>query len=150
MMNQTTERLSLEITRMIDAPRSLVFKAWSDAAHWVHWFGPRDFTVPSCEVDFRVGGSYRAHIRSPEGVDYHCRGVYREIMAPERLVFTFKWDEEGERGQDTLIVITFSEQKGKTKLDFQQAPFESLSERDSHNEGWSECFERLAAYARVL
>lgn len=136
----------LEITRVFDAPRTLVFKAWTSAAHCAHWFGPRDFTVPSCEVDFRIGGAYRANIRSPEGTDYWFHGTYREIVEPERLVFTFRWEEEGERGLDTLVTVRFAEHDGKTKLTFRQAPFQSAAERDGHESGWSECLDRLAAY----
>ena len=144
--NDRPAEQGLEITRVFDAPRSLVFKAWSSAEHCAQWFGPRDFTVPSCRVDFRVGGAYRANIRSPDGTDYWMRGIYREIVEPERLVFTFSWEEEGERGLDTLVTVLFAEQDGKTRLTFRQAPFQSISERDGHEHGWSECFERLAAY----
>jgi uncharacterized protein YndB with AHSA1/START domain len=150
MATNTADRLSLEVTHIFNAPRKLVFKAWSRAEHCAQWFGPRDFTVPCCEVEFRVGGTYRANIRSPEGVDYWFNGVYREIIEPERLVFTFKWEEDGERGKDTLVIVTFVEQKGKTKMTFQQAPFESLGELDGHTRGWSECFQRLAQYLEKI
>jgi uncharacterized protein YndB with AHSA1/START domain len=136
----------LLITRVFDAPRSLVFKAWSSSEHQVHWLGPKDFTVEYCQIDFREGGAYRACIRSPEGIDYWMRGHYREIVAPERLVFTFSWEEEGERGLETLVTATFVDEGGKTRMTFHQAPFRSLSERDGHTSGWSECFDRLAAY----
>jgi uncharacterized protein YndB with AHSA1/START domain len=136
----------LLITRLFDAPASLVFKAWSSPEHQQHWLGPKDFTVLSCMIDFRPGGSYRACIRSPEGIDYRMRGTYREILAPERLVFTFSWEEEGERGLETLVTITFAEQDGKTMLRFHQAPFQSIAERDGHRGGWTECFDRLATY----
>jgi uncharacterized protein YndB with AHSA1/START domain len=136
----------LVIERVFDAPRRLVFKAWSSAEYQMHWLGPKDFTVESCEIDFRVGGRYRARIRSPEGQDYTMYGVYREIIAPERLVFTFAWEEEGERGLQTLVTIDFTDQGDRTLMAFHQAPFQSLSERDGHNGGWTQCFDRLAAY----
>lgn len=136
----------LVITRTFDAPRALVFTAWSKAEHAVRWFGPRNFTVPQCKMDFRVGGAYRACICSPDGQEYWMRGIYREIVKPERIVFTFSWEEEGERGRENLVTVTFAEQDGKTRMTFRQAFFESISERDSHNEGWSECFDRLAQF----
>ena len=136
----------LVITRTFDAPRALVFKAWSKAEHAVRWFGPQNFTCPQCTMDFRVGGAYRACIRSPEGKEYWMRGIYREIVEPERIVFTFSWEEEGERGRENLVTVTFAEQGDKTRMTFRQAFFESVSERDSHNEGWTECFERLAEF----
>jgi uncharacterized protein YndB with AHSA1/START domain len=136
----------LVITRTFDAPRALVFTAWSKAEHAVRWFGPRNFTVPQCKMDFRVGGAYRACICSPDGQEYWMRGIYREIVKPERIVFTFSWEEEGERGRENLVTVTFAELDGKTRMTFRQAFFESVSERDSHNEGWSECFDRLAQF----
>jgi len=136
----------LVITRTFDAPRDLVFTAWSKAEHAVRWFGPKNFTVPHCKMDFRVGGVYRACICSPDGAEYWMRGVYREIAKPERIVFTFAWEEEGERGRENLVTVTFVEQGDKTRMTFRQAFFESVSERDSHNEGWSECLDRLAQF----
>jgi uncharacterized protein YndB with AHSA1/START domain len=141
-----TAQHELVITRTFDAPRPLVFKAWSAAEHMVRWLGPKDYTAPRCTMDFRVGGAYRACICSPEGKEYWMRGIYREIVAPERIVFTFSWEEEGERGRENLVTITFAEQGEKTRMTFRQAFFESVSERDSHNGGWTSCFDRLALY----
>jgi uncharacterized protein YndB with AHSA1/START domain len=74
-------------------------------------------------------------------------GVYREIVEPERLVFTHAWeDEEGKPGHQTLVTVTFAEQDGKTRLAFHQAVFESVADRDSHREGWTECLDRLEGY----
>lgn len=136
----------LVITRVLDAPRGLVFEAWTRREHLVRWWGPRDFTTTSCEMDLRTGGAYRACIRSPDGKDYWMRGRYREIVPPERLVMTFAWEEEGERGLENLVTVTFAEHAGKTRLTFKQAPFQSVEERDSHDEGWGESLERLAAF----
>ena len=83
------EDRELSITRVFDAPRELVFQAWSDPKHVMSWWGPRGFTMMSWTMDFRPGGAWRGCIRSPEGLDYWSQGVYREIVPPERLVFTF-------------------------------------------------------------
>jgi uncharacterized protein YndB with AHSA1/START domain len=141
-----TAQHELIITRTFDAPRALVFKAWSAPEHWVRWLGPKNYSAPHCTMDFRPGGAYRACICSPEGREYWMRGIYREIVAPERIVFTFSWEEEGERGRENLVTVTFAEQGGKTRMTFRQAFFESVSERDSHNAGWTSCFDRLAQY----
>jgi uncharacterized protein YndB with AHSA1/START domain len=93
----------LRITRVFDAPRELVFEVWTKPEHQVHWMGPKDFTVPSCEIDFRVGGAYRTCIVERTGVEYWMRGVYREIVVPEKLVFSFAWEEEGERGIASIV-----------------------------------------------
>jgi uncharacterized protein YndB with AHSA1/START domain len=137
----------LTITRVFDAPRSLVFKVWTEPEHLVRWWGPRDWTTPSLKADIRPGGAYRICILSRKGEESWMRGVYREIVAPERLVFTFAWeDAAGKPGHETLVTVTFAEQNGKTKLTFHQAIFETVSSRDAHHEGWSECLDRLAAY----
>jgi len=76
------------ITRVLSAPRSLVFETWSNPRHLARWWGPKDFTLPGCEMNFRPGGAYRFVMRGPDGKDYPFHGVYLEIVAPERIVFT--------------------------------------------------------------
>lgn len=125
--SQEIEERTLVLSRLFDAPRALVFKAWSKAEHAARWFGPKDFTCPSCKIDFRVGGAYRACIRSADGKEYWMRGIYREIAEPERIVFTFAWEEEGERGRENTITVTFAEQGDQTRMTFRQAFFESVS-----------------------
>jgi uncharacterized protein YndB with AHSA1/START domain len=143
---ELTER-ALVITRVFDAPRSLVFKVWAEPEHLAHWWGPTDFTLPACTINFRPGGAYRFHMRSPEGADHWLRGVYREIVEPERLVFTYAWEDvEGKPGHETLVTVTFAEQSGKTVLTFHQGVFESITSRNEHEEGWSSAFELLAEY----
>lgn len=138
---------TLTIMRVFDAPRSLVFKVWTQPQHFARWLGPKDFTTLACHMDVQLGGMYRACIRSPEGKDHWMQGFYREIVEPEHLVFTFAWeDENGKPGHETLVTVTFAEQDGKTRMTFHQAIFESVDGRDSHHSGWSECFDRLEAY----
>lgn len=146
----STGERELTITRLLDAPRSLVFKVWTQPEHMVRWLGPKGFTAPSCELDLRPGGTWRACIRSPEGNDHRMQGVYREIVPPERLVFTFAWEEDGVPGHETLVTVTFAEQAGRTLFTFHQATFESVESRDSHHGGWSSCFDRLADYLASL
>ena len=137
----------LTITRVFDAPRSLVFKVWTQPEHFSRWLGPKDFTAIACHMNVQVGGMYRACIRSPEGNDHWMQGIYREVVEPERLVFTFAWEDENNQPKhETLVTVTFEEQDNKTLMTFQQAIFESIESRDSHNTGWSECFDRLEIY----
>ena len=142
----TAER-ELVITRVLDAPRSLVFKVWTDPVHLARWWGPRDFTLPSCELDLRPGGTFRLLMRSPEDTLHRLHGVYREIKEPDRLSFTWAWvDEDGNPGHETLVTVTFAEQDGRTLLTLRQAEFESDTARDAHEGGWTQCLDRLAAY----
>jgi uncharacterized protein YndB with AHSA1/START domain len=143
-------KLELAITRVLDAPPILVYKAWTEPEHMVRWIGPKGFTAPSVKMDVRPGGQYRALIRSGEGKDYWFRGVYREVVEAERLVFTFAWEEDGERGQENLVTVTFADENGKTRMTFKQAPFQSVDERDGHEGGWSEAFDKLSAYVAAI
>lgn len=141
----------LTIARIIDAPVALVFKAWSQPEHLMRWWGPKSFTCPSCRMDFKEGGAYRSSIRSPDGEEAWMVGHYKHIVEPERIVFTFAWeDADGLRGPQTLVTVTLSPQGQSTKLVFHQAPFDSAEERDSHENGWTECMQRLEAYVEAL
>ncbi|WP_328442562.1 SRPBCC family protein [Amycolatopsis sp. NBC_00438] len=134
----------LTITRVFDAPRELVFAAWTDPDHLASWLGPSGFTGCAVTLDTREGGHWRACIRSPEGDEHWMRGVYREITAPARLVFTFGWDADGDRGVDTLVTIDFADLGGKTEMTFTQTGFPTVAERDGHHDGWTSSFDDLA------
>ena len=143
----TIAERELVVSRLIDAPRSLVFKAWTDPVHVARWWGPRGFTTTYCEMDIRPGGAYRFCMRSPEGTDHWKRGVFREIVAPERLVFTFAWeDATGNPGHELLTTVTFAEHGHATKLTLHQAVFQSAEACESHRGGWTSCLERFADY----
>ena len=79
---------SVTLTRVFDAPRTLVWKAWTDPKMMAQWFGPRGFTAPVCELDVRKGGSLRIVMRGPDGNDYPMKGVFLKVIEPEQLVFT--------------------------------------------------------------
>ena len=141
----------LRITRVFDAPRSLVFKAWTDPVHLARWWGPKGFTTISCHMDVRPGGTWFRRLRAPDGIEHCKQGVYREIVEPERLVFSYtSVDADGNRGHETLVTVTFDDFCGKTRLTLDQAVFEALAARDAHREGWSSCFERFADYLASL
>jgi uncharacterized protein YndB with AHSA1/START domain len=107
----------ITITRVFDAPRALVFKAWTDAGMLAQWWGPKGFTNPVCEIDARVGGAIRIHMRSPDGGIYPMKGEIREMVPPERLVFTnLAVDAAGNAMTAGLTTVTFAEEGGKTKL----------------------------------
>ena len=141
----------LLITRTFDAPPSVLFALWSKPEHMRRWMGPANFTCPEAEIDFRVGGTYRAMISSPEHAENWFGGVYREIVPNRRLVFTFTWDNDGpSAGVETLVTITFEERDGKTLQTFHQRPFRTVERRDSHVGGWSQAFDKLGAYAAKI
>ncbi len=129
------------LTRVFDAPRELVFRAWSDRAHLTKWWGPKGFTLPGCEMDFRTGGAYRFVMRGPDGQDNPFHGVYREIVRNERIVFTAILDKLP--GHELLTTVTFADEGGKTKLTVRQTTPPGEAGR-GQNQGWSETLERLA------
>jgi uncharacterized protein YndB with AHSA1/START domain len=136
------------ITRVFNAPRELVFKAFTEREHLIKWWGPGMFTNPVCEVDLRVGGAWRIIMRGPDGTDYPCGGVYREIIEPERLVFTNNaTDAQGNRLLDGLTEVTFSNVGGRTKLTLKTraiglVPFapQMLAGMEA---GWSQSLDKL-------
>ena len=122
---------TLEMTRIFEGPRALVFKLWTDPRHARNWWGPSDYPATSLEMDLRQGGKWRGCLRSTEnGKELWQGGVFREVVPPERIVFTFAWEEEGERGFETLVTVSFAEEGEKTRMTFRQAPFSSVARRD--------------------
>jgi uncharacterized protein YndB with AHSA1/START domain len=136
----------LAITRVLDAPRRLVFRAWTDPAHLMRWWGAHGCTLTACEVDPRPGGALRFSMRSPDGKDYPNSGIFREVVEPERLVFSWAWEEDGGRGHETLVTVTFADEGGRTRLELHQAVFESVEARDLHETGWGQALDRLATF----
>lgn len=105
------------ITRVFDAPRALVWQAWTDPKMMAQWFGPRGFTSSVPQLDLRVGGALRIVMHGPDGSDYPMKGVFTEVKAPERLVFSnIALDNDGNHLLEGETVVTFSEQGGKTTL----------------------------------
>ncbi|MGC2048605.1 MAG: SRPBCC domain-containing protein [Gallionella sp.] len=141
----------LTITRTFDAPRALVWQAWTNPAHALHWWGLKHHPATDIEWDARLGGRWRNCLREMETDDLFWHGgVFREVAEPERLVFTFTWEEPGNRGMETLVTVDFAERAGKTEMAMHQVPFQSIAERDGHDEGWNSTFDRLAEYLLSL
>lgn len=134
----------LVIRRTFDAPRDLIFRAWTEAEHVRRWWGPRNYPAAHMEMDARPGGRWRGYLKSTEGKpDLWFNGVFREVDPPGRVVFTFAWEEEGERGMETEVTVLLTEQGGRTHMEFRQTPFRSIAERDGHHGGWDSAFDRL-------
>jgi uncharacterized protein YndB with AHSA1/START domain len=133
----------LLITRVFDAPRDLVFEAWTKPEHLMKWWGPAEFPAESITADVRVGGRWRHSLRSIEdGSLLWHEGEFREVVPPEKLVFTFAWDGD----EENIVTVTFADQGEKTLMTFHQAPFSKVADRDGHIEGWTTCFDRLEEF----
>jgi uncharacterized protein YndB with AHSA1/START domain len=137
----------LVVTRIFNAPRGVVFKAWIEPEHLARWWGPQGFTLVSCKAEVRPRGAWHRTMRAPDGSLIRKHGVYREVVAPERLVFTYVSDgADGNPGPATLVMVTFADDGGKTKLTLRQTLFASAASRDAHQIGWTSCLERFAEY----
>lgn len=139
----------LVITRVFDAPRDLVFRVWTDPAHVARWWGPKDFTNPRCELDVRPGGAIHIDMRSPDGTVYPMKGVFAEIVAPERLVFSSSaLDENGAALFEVLTTVTFVDEGGKTKLTMRAHVTKTTPGAQMYLEGmetgWTQSLQRLA------
>jgi uncharacterized protein YndB with AHSA1/START domain len=140
------------MTRVFDAPRDLVFDAHSSCEHMSHWWGPRKYEFESCEIDFRPGGKWRIVHRGPDGDIQGFRGEYREIVRPERFVWTFEW--EGMPGHVSFETLTMEEHDGKTTVTA-RALYDTVEDRDGMlqsgmEEGAAETYERLDEYLETL
>jgi len=141
----TTTAHRIVIKREFDAPRTLVWKAWTEPARLMKWLCPAGFTVLFAEADVRVGGKWRSGMRSPEGGQYIHTGVYQRIEEPGLLVFTHKWEKNDlEPAADTLITVTLTERGGKTVMVFEHVGFATVESGESHRRGWTGAFDNLA------
>jgi uncharacterized protein YndB with AHSA1/START domain len=153
----TPTRRTLVATRVIRAPRELVFRAWTDPELFTCWWGPNGFTTPFCKIDPRPGSYFHYCMRSPEGRDYWGKGTYREIRKPERIVFTDTFaDEAGnpvspttyglspDWPAETKVTVTFVEKGGQTELTLESPGIPPGRDADVAQAGWSQSLERLA------
>jgi uncharacterized protein YndB with AHSA1/START domain len=139
------------ITREYDAPRDLVFKAWTDPRHLVQWWGPKGFTNPVCEWDARPGKAIYVVMRGPNGVDYPMGGEFREVVAPEKLVFTSgAMDEDKNLLFEFLHTVTLVERGGRTKLTIRSVVTATTPEAGKYiggfEAGMTQSLERLGAH----
>ncbi len=142
----------ITLTRTFDAPRALVFKARTDPKHVARWWGPHRFTNPVCVVEPRVGGAFHVHMQGPDGIVHPGGGQFREVVEPERLVFTTTL-EDGKGGTliEALTTVTFAEEgRSKTKLIVHarvlKASPEMAGALAGMEEGWSQSLERLESH----
>jgi uncharacterized protein YndB with AHSA1/START domain len=149
--SQNFAERELTITRVFDAPRALVFKAWTDPKHLAQWWGPQGFTNPVCEFDARAGGALRIHMSGPDGSVYPMKGVIQEIVAPERLVFTnIAIDASGKHLLEGLTTVIFSDERGKTKMTLHTKAVAvtevAIAYLQGMEMGWTQSIDKLQAF----
>jgi uncharacterized protein YndB with AHSA1/START domain len=154
--NLMEENVQLQLTRVFDAPRERVFKAWTDEKQFAQWFGAaacEGSTLTSVKVDARPGGKYRLQVRRADGEFWTTAGTYREVKAPERLVFTWQFEKDGsgdEYGEveppEMLVTLEFKARGKQTELLLTHERFASAESRDRHKDGWTRCLNSLTAF----
>lgn len=144
---QAPSETTLQIRRVFQAPRTRVFHAWTDPKQMEAWFchAKPELTGRLIEMDARPGGRYRFEISDASGKNFRLIGEYREIQAPEKLVFTWFWETEPSYGE-TVVTLEFVDLGDKTELILTQERFASTEARDKHNHGWAFCLDSLQRF----
>lgn len=150
------------ITRVFDAPREAVWKAWTDPEELKRWWGPKDFTAPYSRIDFRVGGSYLFCMRSSEGRNYWSTGVYRRIVPLEMIVCTDSFADKdgnlvpasyygmkGDWPMELMVNLTFEEYNGRTRFTLRHSGFPPGEDSDMAKEGWNQSLDKLEESLRT-
>jgi uncharacterized protein YndB with AHSA1/START domain len=153
-MNQHT----VELTRVFEAPRERVFECWTRAEHLQHWFGPKGFTIHSCETEPRLGGLFKLCMRAPDGKDYWVRGEFKEMDFPKHLVIACVADDDkGVERLQEVIDVTFTESEGRTTVSLNAVARaaekagpsdEAAAMLRGMDQGWAQTVERLGSHLR--
>jgi uncharacterized protein YndB with AHSA1/START domain len=150
-MDVSADPRTLSITRLIDAPREAVYRAWTDPALFRQWIAPAPYTVTECALDPRPGGANFFVMRNPGGQEMPCRGVYLELVPNERIVFTDAYTRAWEPAEKPFmtVTVTLTEEAGKTRYTI-IARHWTEADRAQHEamgfeRGWSQCAAQLAA-----
>lgn len=143
----------IRITRLFDASRELVWKAWTTPAMLVHWFGCAAFSTIEAHADAREGGTWRVIMRAPDGTDYPAHGTYRSVRPIEHLAFTHQWEKQvvdvNPAQHATLVTVDLHDEGPRTRMEFRQTGLATEASRDSHVGGWCDSMDALAARLRI-
>ena len=142
-----TESFSLEIKRLIKAPRDRVYVAWTDPAQMKQWFGPENVRTRDLIADARVGGTFRWDLTNSDGEKMTCCGEYRELQPGKKIVFTWQWqDDEDWENHTSIVTVELDDAEGGTELRLIHEKLPSEESRDRHNEGWNSVLDKLERF----
>jgi uncharacterized protein YndB with AHSA1/START domain len=153
---QKPDDATLILTRMLNAPRELVFKAWTSPEHIQQWMQPEPgMVVPMVSMDLRVGGKFRIQMKKPDGEFFTAAGEFREVKEPERLVYTWDWEKDGSgeefgevEGKTSLVTVDFLKRGDRTEIVLMHSRFASVESRDSHAQGWSKIADAFVTFVQ--
>lgn len=144
-MNLQSGGLLLELGCVVDAPRERVFTMLTEPVELAKWWGPHGFTTPEVELDLSVGGRYRLSMQPPDGDLFHLSGEFREIDPPDRLGYTFRWEEPTPDDRETIVTLSLVAVADATEISLSQGLFATEERLALHRGGWTDSFEKLRA-----
>ncbi len=147
MTTKTSEKLSLEIKRFINAPRDRVYAAWIDPAQLKQWFGPEKVQTRNLTADARAGGKFRWDLTNSEGEKMRCLGEYRELQPGKKIVFTWQWDDDEDwENHISVVTVELSDRDGGTELRLTHEQLPNEQSRDGHTGGWNSALDKLEKF----
>jgi uncharacterized protein YndB with AHSA1/START domain len=136
-------RLVLELKCVVEAPPERVFSALTEPTSLQRWWGPAGFTTPEVELALRVGGRYRFGMQPPDGELFHLAGEFLDIEQPNRLVYTFRWEEPDPDDRETVVTLSLGLAGDSTQVSLSQGDFATEARLALHRNGWMDSFEKL-------
>ena len=149
-MEEHSTGLTLHLEHIFDAPRSLVFEACTEPELLGKWWGPEGFTSPGIDSDLRVGGRYRIAMQPPEGELFYLAGEFHEVDPPNRLAYSFRWEDPDPDDRETVVTISLRAAGESTELVLDQGPFATQARYDLHHAGWTNGLVRLEKALRSV
>jgi uncharacterized protein YndB with AHSA1/START domain len=149
MATKLPDKLSLEIKRVIKAPRAHVYAAWTDPAQLKQWFGPEEVQTRELIAEVRVGGKFRWDLTNSEGEEMTIHGEYRELKPNRKIVFTWRWkDDEAWEDHDSIVTVELDDIDDGTELRLTHEQLPNEESRDGHNRGWKSVLDKLEKFCR--
>jgi uncharacterized protein YndB with AHSA1/START domain len=140
----------IQLNRVFPAPRERVFRAWTEPELLKQWWAPKGATTPVVEIDLQVGGRYRFGLQFPEEEILYISGVYRQVDPPEKLVFTWQWEQPDMDFGESQVTVEFHERGQNTEVFLRHESFPNETVRDRHQAGWGEFLDRFGALSAAL
>jgi uncharacterized protein YndB with AHSA1/START domain len=137
----------LDLKCVLPGRREDAFDLFATADRLAQWWGPAGFTIPSLDFVPRPGAAYRIEMQPPEGDSFYLRGEFREVEPPERLAFTFAWEDPDPDDVETLVQLSFTDLGDTTEVALEQGPFKTEARYELHHDGWSDSFAKLSETA---
>jgi uncharacterized protein YndB with AHSA1/START domain len=138
---------SLQVKRVVKAPLDRVYRAWTDASELKKWFSPEQLTVPEAEMEAISGGKYRVVMQEPGGAKHTAVGEFKEVVPNQKLVYSWKWEEAGDKADDTQMTVEFRKvSDDETEVILTHEFFGSEEAAKEHKTGWESTFNNMEKY----